>query len=635
MADPTAYDMTGAVPVQSPAPAKDAYDMTGAVPVDPHTQISDPSAPIAAFDPMGGIYYIPQVSKDPYRAPTDPQLDPSLDNSSYDPSWVRGPNMPPHQVAPNAASSIPYRLLAGAGETYTTLGQGIKEPFLSGQDLSTFQQQLAAQRETDQALNHTTAGNLGRSLPYMAASALPGAAGLSGLPAVGARTAIQTGLGAAEPTLPGESRTVNAAAQGAGNLFGEAVGGAINTAVSPFKVNPDFEANGGVEAAQRLQDRGMTTINNVQLTRSKLANWLYGVGGERNPLFGANPVEQGEDATGMFLREGVGVDAPRATQSVMQGAKESIAAARDDVYSRNPLRLDGPTGTSEGTYPFTNVEGEPSSSSPGSPLSPQPSTVRGALLNLQQRVNTYGSSETQNALNEHIDRLLNSPGDSIDPELLSNVRSDLSDFSSSTNASLKKYAANASNIIDNAMESQVSPADFSKLLQANSQYRNLQFLSNSINKDDLIMPQTLYGKMSAARNNNMTVFGQGDQKLWSAAEDANKVLPDTFPNSGTAGRLMGQFGGSAGAGAVYGYTTSNKQDQVGKLLDAAKWAGIGALAPTVARRAVNGNMWGAAATNPFIQNVVKPSITNAATGYFASGAQNNEPRQVPIPGAQQ
>ncbi len=125
--------------------------------------------------------------------------------------------------------------LAGVGKLYTDVGLGARQAYgqVTGGDMSGLNQEAADKRALDAPLAATGGGKVGQFAGALPLAFVPGANSYAGAALIGA------GLGATQPTVGDESRTLNAGIGGALGVGGKYVGDTLSSwltqrAAAPF-----------------------------------------------------------------------------------------------------------------------------------------------------------------------------------------------------------------------------------------------------------------------------------------------------------------------------------------------------------------------------------------------------------------
>lgn len=363
-----------------------------------------------------------------------------------------------------------------------------------------------------------------------------------------------------------------------------AIGGGVaptifRRAVTPFPASPERE-----QLAQTLIGEGVD-LTAGQRTGSKM---LRNVESELGGGAAANMVDrQGEQFTAAALRR-AGVDAPRATPEVIDGAFTRIGQQFDDLVARNRLVPD--------PQMITDLRGTIREYGQLVPESARAPIVEGITNDIVDTIRRNGSipGDSYQSLTSRIAKAARS---TKDPELGSALRG-------------------IRETLDDAMERSIQAAgnsgDMEAWRTARNQYRNLMVIEKAATGAG---ENAAAGLISPSQLRNATVQqgrrayarGQGDfAELARAGEGVMKPLPD----SGTAGRTAARALGTSVPAAI-GATLGGS---IGNLPGGIMGAAAGAALPFAAGRAVLSNggraylgnqaMAGLPATDPRIAAVI-------------------------------
>lgn len=180
--------------------------------------------------------------------------------------------VPEKPASPTEGMSGFETTMAGIGGGLTSLGRGAQQALLSpfeGKGVENRRAELTAQeqeaRQLDKPLMETTGGKVGRvigkALPAVAASVIPGANTLAGSMVVGGL------LGTSEPTVEGESRLANAGLGAAGGAAGYGAGKVLEKgaqAVSNAIGSPARQA--AAQSMNRLKDQAAAQARSAGFT---------------------------------------------------------------------------------------------------------------------------------------------------------------------------------------------------------------------------------------------------------------------------------------------------------------------------------------------------------------------------------
>lgn len=485
----------------------------------------------------------------PVAAPTLAQKNPG----EYDPS------SPEYQAkyGPTSGMSGTQKFMAGAGKSVVDLGRGIQQIGAeAGNKLGVVSdataQGLRAQQDQTQAMDAPlmntgagVAGNIGGALattllPLSVAARSAQILRLGRTANLGRalanpgtyRAAAASGslIGALQPVGTKESRTKNAAIGAATGLVGQAAGNAIGRIAQPIRraLTPadhnaiDVLLNAGVplDAAQRTGSR------TAQMLKRSVAD---------NPITGgghADFIEAQHEAFTRAVLRTIGEDSHAATSDVMGAARNRIGNVFDDIATRNPVDYDAALH-----HDIAELATQAHRELPPDAYAVIANQIEDVFTKAQQG------------------------GGMIDGRAYQNLRSSLGRVEQSPGA-LGHWAGELRDTIDDALRRSVGPDDLAALRQARTQYRRMKQIEGAIDKEGAgtISPSKLANSLGTKSNRNSSVYGRGDTDLVRLAQAGKRLLPDKFPNSGTAARLLGQgiLAGAVGAGTGYGTGDASK-----------------------------------------------------------------------------
>lgn len=244
-----------------------------------------------------------------------------------------------------------------------------------------------------------------------------------------------------------------------------------------------------------------------------------------NPFFGDNGFsqQQGKQFTKAALNL-VGEDSDTASASVMGVAKTRIGTAFNDVFDNNSVNMNAP-GKRNLLNDLANTEADASND-----LNP---TQLGLL---QKQISKLMDSAADN-------------GGNIPGRVAQNVKMTLDRLSMGADSAVGHYARQIRENLLDALQQSVSPGDYSKLTTARTQWRAMEQVAGSIDKNDQVPATALFRTMDTLKNAQQSVYGKGDQSLMKLAQAGAQILPDAA-NSGTARRAASLASVSAIGAAV-------------------------------------------------------------------------------------
>lgn len=368
------------------------------------------------------------------------------------------------------------------------------------------------QTERDQAsqgLMNTGGGKFGNVAGQVLQSSIPvgGAVAKGGILAKAAAGAL-TGAALSQLQPVGEGDYLSQKGQQA--AVGGAVGAALPLAGSVIhgvaqQVVPVIEP-----AVRNLANRAAQLgidISPAQLTSSQFLKTLKSVV-NKFPLSGADTAMRGQqDQFNSAVANTFGSNATQLTPTVMQAAKDRIGNEFNQVAANTQIQIDPSFANKIGTI-FSDM---------GQVLTP----------------------DLQVPLAKTIDRIVDLSQNGTIPgkayQALTAKGSPLSALQQAADPTVRQYASQIRNALDDALQASSSPADVQRLITARSQYRNMKTIEDLTEKSPTgdISPALL---MNQVRNNtnNMAYGGGGD--LADLARVGQKFLKDNVADSATAQR---------------------------------------------------------------------------------------------------
>jgi hypothetical protein len=408
----------------------------------------------------------------------------------------------------------------------------------------------------------TTAGDYAQTIGEFVPNAALGPGGAARrvltqavAPAVGSETAGQLTEGtAAEPW-----------ARAAGAVAGGLTPALAARAITPFPASAERRA-----AVNALRAEGVDDITAGQATGSRGLQYLESeMGGRR----AADMLDrQGEQFTSAVLHR-AGVNANRATPEVIDGAFTQIGQQFDDLAARNAMQLDRRVQND-----LLDVARDYVS------LVPTPAPV------IERTITDITALAARN-------------GGVVDGAAYQSIRSRLDRMarSSRNDPQLSHALRDMRDVLDDAMERSISPADQAAWREARNHYRNLLVIERAATGPG---SDTAMGLISPSQLRTATVnvhgrrnYARGNGEFSELARAGEAVLRP-LPNSGTAGRLRAQ-GVSSGVSGALGAMLGGSAGGV-------PGAGIGAVAGSLAPRVV-----GAAAMSRPVQALLANQLLAA------------------------
>jgi len=487
--------------------------------------------------------------------------------------------------------------MAGAGKGIVDLGRGAKQlldipamwlerkmPGISewtqskgvpsaAQSAEQTNAEVTESRAIDKPLMETKAGLGGDIAGSIAGSMLPlGAAAKFSTTAKSllnpqtykAAATVGAGMGALQPVAEGGSRALNTAVGAGAGALGNAVVNTIGRVAQPVK---NLASSAYQKAVSVLEDAGIP-LDAAQKTGSAFLGRLRS-GFSDNPFTAGAQKELNEsqrEGYNKAVLKTIGEDATHATSGVMGAAEKRINGVFKDILDRNSVTVNDATLSRIGAVQSAAFEGEKK-------------PVVAVANRIIDAVREDGT---------------------IKGQLAYGIKKDLDRYAKSADSDLAHHARQLRSVLMDATNDSLGEVDRKAFSTARLQFGNMRKIEGAIDKEGTgnISAPRLANIMGQKANRGASIYGKGDQELVDLAYAGNMLLPDKFPNSGTAARLTSQLffpvvGGMSGA--HYGDSTG---------------AGLGAAAGMIAGRSIP------RAAQMAMQN---PTIAN----YMAKGMQGN------------
>lgn len=482
-----------------------------------------------------------------------------------------------------AGSSL-QNFAAGAGKAAVDTGRGIKQLGLEGYDLvrpkqlsdliagspanqyrsyiDSIQQQDAPLLDTKAGLLGNIAGNVSTTIAPAGVLGIAGkAAKIPGLVRAGASLAAPTALrgaaalGAAQSALQpvgtDQSRIENIAIGGGIGVGAGILSKTIGAIADPVKnaLTPQTS-----RAVQVLQNSGVP-LDAAQATGSQRLAQVKRFLSD-NPITSTGQVEQVAKTQAGFnnaaLRT-IGSSGDAADQGVLDSALTRIENNFDQIAARNPINAD--------TH----------------------------LLNDLAAIEKQSASELEGpqakVIKNQIDEILDKAkvGNLIDGNAYQNIRSVLGRISNGADQSKGHFARELRHSLDDALQRSASPQDSAALKTTRTQYRNYIAIEKSVDPVGNISPAKVYNSQNvkAFGGKRALATGRAATDLMELAKAGKAIIPEKFPNSGTAARGLLQLALPGALGAGYGYAKE------GDLSGALAYGAGGIAAPYALQKAIN------------------------------------------------
>lgn len=507
---------------------------------------------------------------------------------------------------------------AGAGKAVVDTGRGIKQLGMEGYGLirpkqlsdiitgspadqyrnyiDTIQQQDAPLLDTKAGLLGNIAGNVATTIAPAGVLGIAGkAAKIPGLVRAGAGLAAPTTIrgaaalgaaqGALQPVGTDQSRIENTALGGGIGTGTGLLSSALGAIADPVKnaLTPQTS-----RAVQFLQNSGVP-LDAAQSTGSqRLAQAKRFL--SDNPMTSAGQVDQVAKTQAGFnnaaLRT-IGESGDAADQSVLNRGLTRIGNAFDQIAARNPINADN------------------------------------HLINDLASIEKQSASELEtpqaNVIKNQIDEILDKAkiGNSIDGKAYQNIKSVLDRISNGADQGKGHFARELRQSLDDALQRSASPQDAAALKTARTQYRNYLAIEKSVDPIGNISPAKVYNSQNvkAFGGKRALATGRAATDLMDLARAGKAIIPEKFPNSGTAARGLLQLALPGAVGAGYGYAKE------GDLGGALAYGAGGVAAPYALQRAINNHAsarYLSQGLGPGLLRQVIQSGSRAPTGLLAA-----------------
>lgn len=460
------------------------------------------------------------------------------------------------KYGPTSGSSSLQNIEAGFGKAFVDTGRGIKQIGLDAADLvrapqlqdlvagtpaEQYRKKIDLVNQQDAPLLQTGAGLTGNIAGNIAATVAP--AGILGIAGKAAKIpglvsaaesiiapttirgagALGAAQGAIRPVGTDQSRLENSALGGAFGAGAGLLSTAIGKISQPVKnaLTPQTS-----RAVQTLQAAGVP-LDAAQATGSQRLAQVKRFLSD-NPVTSAGQVDQVAKTQAGFnnaaLRT-IGESGDAADQSVLNRGLTRIGNAFDQIAARNPINADN------------------------------------HLINDLAAIEKQSASELETpqakVIKNQIDEILDKAkiGNSIDGKAYQNIKSVLDRISNGADQGKGHFARELRQSLDDALQRSASPQDAAALKTARTQYRNYLAIEKSVDPVGNISPAKVYNSQNvkAFGGKRAMATGRAATDLMDLAKAGKAIIPEKFPNSGTAARGLLQLAVPGAVGAGYGY----------------------------------------------------------------------------------
>ena len=440
--------------------------------------------------------------------------------------------------------------------------------------------EILAQREANKPLLETTPGMLGNVAGELGqAIALPG--GTIGKAALTGAT-----MGAAQPTLPEESKAFNIASGAALGGAGQGAVNAIGRIAQPIVKNL---SEIGQKSVQVLKDAGVP-LDAAQATGSKVMQFAKRITSD-NPFTGAENQAFSHVQNNAYTKaisKTMGEDAEHITPEIIQNAKTRLGENYDQLFERNGVRV---------TRNFSNELFD--------------------LKNEAERILPKGEHAVTNIVNDIIDKSKANMGH-LEGKQYQAFKRQLDALEKQGGLSAHYAGELKDKLLEglsNTVQKFGKEGDIALLKTTNKQYGNMKKIEDIALKDaeeGHVSPSLLYNSLTTKNKRN--AFYQDDPELAKLAQAGKAILPEKGPNSGTAKRLAAQAAIPTTL-AAYDYA---KEGDIGKAL------GVGASAYLIPKALQVG------LNNPTFAKYLEKGVGNTALRNFLQAPSKMGAGKIPL-----
>lgn len=442
------------------------------------------------------------------------------------------------QAAPNPTdgNSFVQNTAIGIGKAFTDLGQGVGQRLRSvtGDSLGNTlglptQADVDEKRRLDAPLMQTSGGKVGNfvgnAAPALATALIPGAQGLAGSMVTGAI------LGGVAPTATGESVLGNTAAGAAGGLAGYGIGKGIARVVSP---NASTNAQ-----LQLLKDEGVKptigqTLGGAWNTAEQKLQSVPILG---DAITSARAGTRDQLNTAAFNRALSPIGKEAQAGIIGRDGVQSVKTALGDAYNKLIPNLQFKTD-------------------------PQFGAEMTSLSNMVANGNVPPKFATQfnNIIKNEVTSRM-TPQGAMDGQSFKNLESSLGqkikDFSGSMDPDQRSLSNALQEVLNSARSalSRSNPQYADQLTSINKGYANYATIRRAASgvgaNEGVFTPAQLQSAVRAGdKSAGKGAFATGNGLMQDLSEAGKTVLGNNYPDSGTAGRVMGGLGALA-TGALH------------------------------------------------------------------------------------
>jgi len=434
--------------------------------------------------------------------------------------------------------------------------------------------EILAQREANKPLLETTPGMLGNVTGELGqALVLPGGT-------IGKAALAGAEMGAAQPTLPEESRAFNAISSGALGATGQGIVSALGKVAQPITA----QLSGAAQNAVKVLTEAGIPLDAAQKTGSALLARAKTVL-DSNPFtagFEQKSIAEQQSAFNKAILKTVGADSDAATSNVMRDASKSINDKFENILSNNNVAL-----TDDIVKRIADIQISASDAE------------KKPIVNLANRiiknVDENGAITGQNAYS---------------------IYKDLNRYASNADSELAYQARQLRSTLLDGINNSLNDVDRAALTKARTQFRNMKLIESTIDKEGAgdISPSKLANVLGQKANRQSSIYGRGDQELVNLAQAGNMLLKSKIPDSGTVKRAAAWLVPDLLGSAAYGAYT-------GDYKGAAEAGLVGIAAPYAMQKALRTSV---------VQNYLTQGIKNTAIRDLLQAPSNLGAGKIPL-----
>lgn len=397
------------------------------------------------------------------------------------------------------------QLLSGDAAPYIAGIPGLITQQLGQRGVGAFaDQQEAEARQLDAPLMGTTSGFLGDVAGQVVQMGVPaGRVSSFGRAAPFVESGLRGAIfGGAQPIVDGESRSAEAAKSGALGVAGQGIASSFGKLAQGAKDSLSPVVRQSIEMARSAG----IPLHLSQVTNSRFLKGLGSVAQALPLTGGTRAMQKQQEAFNRAVSRSFGADAKTLSDDVVEGAKRSIGAVYDDVFSRNQVRLDN-----SDLRKMVTIE----------------NAAKKDLTNDEAAV-------VSNQLQKIIDDFSTGP---ISGKKYQSLRASLQNVVDQTPKG--KAIKELRTALDKAAFASVGASDSQALKTANSMWANLRTTQKALSQSSGSGTQGGGAAGNVRPTSLYPLIKEGStREMRELAKIGQNVLKDTIPNSGTPERQM-------------------------------------------------------------------------------------------------